>query len=151
MSMAAQHQQPPDSPPGLQQRSRARAPPFAESNARFDPGEDRSLEAAWGEQARALVCQCAFVLWRAWPSFSSSADARPGASTRPITPQYQDDRPSTPQFAYMDTNSPARDHRQRPPVAVGETFILLRPPLPLVGVSTPMERGCQQNDSLADG
>ena len=36
-------------------------------------------------------------------------------------------------------------------VAVGETVILLQPPLPLVGVSMWMERGRQQNDSLADG
>ena len=38
-----------------------------------------------------------------------------------------------------------------PDLAVGETVILLPPPLPLVGVSMVMERGCQQNDSLADG
>ena len=36
-------------------------------------------------------------------------------------------------------------------LAVGETVILLHPPLPLVGVSIGMERGCQQNDSPADG
>ena len=37
-------------------------------------------------------------------------------------------------------------------LAVGETFvILLHRPLPAAGVSTGMERGCQQNDSLADG
>ena len=30
-------------------------------------------------------------------------------------------------------------------LAVGETVILLHPPLPLVGVSIAMERGCQQN------
>ena len=35
--------------------------------------------------------------------------------------------------------------------AVGETVILLHPPLPLAGVSIRMERGRQQNDSLADG
>ena len=35
--------------------------------------------------------------------------------------------------------------------AVGETVILLHPPLPLVGISTGINRGCQQNDSLADG
>ena len=36
-------------------------------------------------------------------------------------------------------------------LAVGETVTLLHPPLPLAGVSIRMERGCQQNDSLADG
>ena len=36
-------------------------------------------------------------------------------------------------------------------VAVGGTVILLHPPLTLVGVSIVMARGCQQNDSLADG
>ena len=37
-------------------------------------------------------------------------------------------------------------------LAVGETsVILLHPPLPLLGVSIGMGRGCQQNDSLADG
>ena len=36
-------------------------------------------------------------------------------------------------------------------LAVGETVILLHPPLPVVGVSTRMCDGCQQNDSLADG
>ena len=34
---------------------------------------------------------------------------------------------------------------------VGETAILLHPPLHLVGVSIAMERGCQQNGGLADG
>ena len=36
-------------------------------------------------------------------------------------------------------------------IAVGETVILLHPPLPLVGVSIAMERECQQNNSLANG
>ena len=35
--------------------------------------------------------------------------------------------------------------------AVGETAMLLHPPLPLVGVSIAMERERQQNDSLANG
>ena len=46
---------------------------------------------------------------------------------------------------------PRLGHLQRGGLAVGETVILLTPPLPLVGVSIVMERGCQQNDSLADG
>ena len=36
-------------------------------------------------------------------------------------------------------------------LAVGETVILLHPPLPLVGVSIWMQRECQQNDSFANG
>ena len=36
-------------------------------------------------------------------------------------------------------------------LTVGETVILLHPPLPLVGVSVLMERERQQNDSLANG
>ena len=37
-------------------------------------------------------------------------------------------------------------------VAVGETVILLHPPVPLSGVSMGINRGCRQNDrSLADG
>ena len=37
-------------------------------------------------------------------------------------------------------------------IAAGETVILLQPPpLPLVGVLTGINRGCDQNDSLADG
>ena len=36
-------------------------------------------------------------------------------------------------------------------LAVGETVILLHPALPLLGVSTVMERERQQNDSLANG
>ena len=36
-------------------------------------------------------------------------------------------------------------------IAVGETVILLHPPLPLVGVPIGMERERQQNDSLANG
>ena len=41
------------------------------------------------------------------------------------------------------------EHRR---LAVGETVILLHPPLPSVGVPIGMERGCQQNDrTLADG
>ena len=38
-----------------------------------------------------------------------------------------------------------------PGLAVGETVILLHPPLPLLGVSIGMERERQQNDSLANG
>ena len=41
--------------------------------------------------------------------------------------------------------------RSAPGLAIGETVILLHPPLPLVGVSIAMERERQQNDSLADG
>ena len=44
--------------------------------------------------------------------------------------------------------------RGRPPragVAVGEAFILPHPPLPLVGVSIGIKKGCHQNDSLVDG
>ena len=36
-------------------------------------------------------------------------------------------------------------------LAVGETVILLQPPLPLVGVSIGKERERQHNDSLANG
>ena len=36
-------------------------------------------------------------------------------------------------------------------LAVGETAIMMHPPLPLVGVSIRMGRERQQNDSLADG
>ena len=36
-------------------------------------------------------------------------------------------------------------------LAPDETVILLAPPLPSVGVSIGMERGCQQNDSLVRG
>eukprot|EP01052_Picozoa_sp_SAG31_P037416 SAG31_NODE_4827_length_2922_cov_1.410556_5_plen_179_part_00 len=39
MQAKQQYQRPPDSPPGLQHRSRANAPPYAESGARFDPTE----------------------------------------------------------------------------------------------------------------
>ena len=39
----------------------------------------------------------------------------------------------------------------RADVAVGETVILLHPPLPLVDVSIALERGCHRNNSLADG
>ena len=35
--------------------------------------------------------------------------------------------------------------------AVGETVILLLSPLPSVGVSIVVERGCQQNNSPTDG
>ena len=38
-----------------------------------------------------------------------------------------------------------------PGLAAGETVILLHPPLPSAGVTIGMERGCQQNNSLADG
>ena len=34
---------------------------------------------------------------------------------------------------------------------IGETVVLLHPPLPLSGVSIAMERERQQNGSLADG
>ena len=36
-------------------------------------------------------------------------------------------------------------------IAVGETVILLHPPLPSAGVSIAMERERQHNDSLANG
>ena len=52
---------------------------------------------------------------------------------------------------------PDRDHFGRifynqANLAIGETsVILLHPPLPSVGVSIWMARGCQQNDSLVNG
>ena len=46
---------------------------------------------------------------------------------------------------------PKSSKPERVRVAVGETVILLTPPLSLVGVSTGIESGRQQNDSLADG
>ena len=48
-----------------------------------------------------------------------------------------------------DESQQLRSPRVR--VAVGETVILLHPPLHFSGVSIRMERGCQQNDSLANG
>ena len=45
----------------------------------------------------------------------------------------------------------ARDRAEWVPVAVGETLIRMDPPLSLVGVSTRVKRGVQQNDRLADG
>ena len=42
-------------------------------------------------------------------------------------------------------------HRMPAGLAIGETVILLHPPLPLVGVSIVMERERQHNDSLAIG
>ena len=42
-------------------------------------------------------------------------------------------------------------HQQlRGRLAVGETVIWWHPPVPLVGVSIWINRGCRQNDSLAD-
>ena len=49
----------------------------------------------------------------------------------------------TTEFAYAATG--LNDARGTPR-AVGETVILLHPPLPLVGVSIAMERERQQND-----
>ena len=46
-------------------------------------------------------------------------------------------------------SGPARRGGQS--LAVGETVILLNPPLPLVGVSIETMRECQQIDSLANG
>ena len=40
---------------------------------------------------------------------------------------------------------------KQPRLAVGETVTLLYPPLPSAGVSMGMQKGRQQNDSLADG
>ena len=42
-------------------------------------------------------------------------------------------------------------HTLQAALAVGETVILLDHPLPLVGVSIGLQKGRQQNDSLADG
>ena len=55
-----------------------------------------------------------------------------------------------------DGDLPVTGRHRAPPrrpagLAVGETVILLHPPLPLVGVSIWTERGRQQRDSLADG
>ena len=46
---------------------------------------------------------------------------------------------------------PAQLPARRGRLAVGETVILLHPPLPLAGVSIETMRECQQNDGLADG
>ena len=43
------------------------------------------------------------------------------------------------------------NHDQTVGLAVGETVILLHPPLHLAGVSIVMERERQQNDSLVNG
>ena len=43
------------------------------------------------------------------------------------------------------------EHVEQLRLAVGETVILLHPPLPLLGVSIGIKGGCHQNDSLADG
>ena len=57
----------------------------------------------------------------------------------------------------MDCAMSAHPMPDNPPAAPGwacavdETLILLHPPLPLECVSTGMERGCQQNDSLVNG
>ena len=58
----------------------------------------------------------------------------------------------------MTVLSPTARHRHRRrgelsavDLAIGETVILLHPPLPLVGVSIGMESERHQNDSLANG
>ena len=48
-----------------------------------------------------------------------------------------------------DVDTDRAPHAAR--LAVGETVILLRPHLPVVGFSIWMERGRHQNESLADG
>ena len=48
-------------------------------------------------------------------------------------------------IAGVDTRGAAVD------LAIGKTVILLHPPLPSVGVSIEINRGCHQDDSLADG
>ena len=100
------------------------------------------------------VCVCVVCVWaisrcvcvydsRGWAAATGSSDARRApcrgrrsvrSSRRPSYPERRSRRPSS-----------------RQPVAIGETVILLQPPLPLVGVSMGMERWCQQNDSLAEG
>ena len=50
-----------------------------------------------------------------------------------------------------DSETALLKKQQAADVAVDETVILLHPPLPLVGVSTVMERERQQNDSLVNG
>ena len=54
-------------------------------------------------------------------------------------------------FSTEATTSPAGSalDENTPILAVGETVILLHPPLPLVGVSIAIVRERQQNDSLA--
>ena len=52
---------------------------------------------------------------------------------------------------WISSGSAAAEVRPRAALAIGETVILLHPPLPLVGVSIDMARECQQFDSLADG
>ena len=50
---------------------------------------------------------------------------------------------------WMPVMLPGHDLNER--VAGGETVIMLHPPLPWLGVSMRMERGCRHNGSLADG
>ena len=45
----------------------------------------------------------------------------------------------------------AADSNRLSRVAVGETVILMHPPLPLGGVLIGLKRGCPPNDTLADG
>ena len=51
----------------------------------------------------------------------------------------------------LDLLTPLMEACRRADLAVGETVILLHPHLPLLGIAIGMERGRQQNDSLADG
>ena len=46
---------------------------------------------------------------------------------------------------------PGEYHINKATAAVGETFILLLPPLPVLGVSIEMLRDRQQTDSLENG
>ena len=65
--------------------------------------------------------------------------------TAPHTP------PPSPPAAWPPPSRPPAWPWMRAPrcLAVGETVILLQPPLPLAGVSIGMSRGCQRNDRLA--
>ena len=104
----------------------------------------RALPAAPAE----LVAASRPDILRMWSTLILSVPAAPSADTAWLTSIGEHLCTREPSWSKVDTQS-----RVASPacLAVRETVILLHAPLPLAGVSTEMKRGCQQNDSLADG
>ena len=98
--------------------------------------------------ARALYCRGTITSGRPRNGRQAGRRRRPGWRLgQPARPPASPPRSSRSARRPLGRRQPARTAR----VAVGETVILLHPPLPSVGVSIETMGECQQIDSLANG
>ena len=156
-----------------------RRPPHPSPQLRQHPSPDRPARvaagASWVRGTRSNSCgtatpnhwpqplaSCSHLRMRAVPRPCSIWPLSRPAPPLPSSPASPPLHPAVPACRCFGVSEGANRPREQPASsmstsicgvqpAVGETVILLHPPLPLVGASMAMERERQQKDSLADG